>query len=182
MAVKESLKEVMLVSEDQKHEGVLILVDSGACMSTCPRAWCSWAGTKLDDKIPRAVTATGSALVTYGVRTVRCTTWHGIQLDLRFVVSDVTRPIVAVADWLKQGITPRFDAPARLERAGKLMPLVTAGPLYYLPVHVTKDNHIVGMINTEECCVNVMEERTRLLHPTAAACRLPRSALRRSRP
>ncbi len=112
----------------------------------------------MDDKIPRAVTATGSALVTYGVRAVRCTTWHGIQLHLCFVVSDVTRPIVAVADLLKQGITPRFDAPARLERAGKQILLVTAGPLYYLPVHVTKNDHNVAIINMEECCVDVMEE------------------------
>eukprot|EP00972_Heterocapsa_arctica_P075657 11159300-Heterocapsa_arctica.AAC.1 len=72
------------------------MIDSGACMSTCPRAWCDWAEVKMDGKIPRAVTATGSPLVIYGVRRIRCTTWRGFQFDLDFVVSDVTRPIVAV--------------------------------------------------------------------------------------
>eukprot|EP00972_Heterocapsa_arctica_P066222 9768915-Heterocapsa_arctica.AAC.1 len=43
-------------------------------------------------------------LAIYGVRTVRCTTWHGVQIGLDFVVSDVTRPIVAVTDLLRRGI------------------------------------------------------------------------------
>jgi hypothetical protein len=160
MAATESLNEVFELSLSEKNAGVLVLVDSGACMSVCPKAWCSWAGSAACSTIPRAVTATGTPLVTYGVRTVRCTTWHGIQLKLPFVVSDVTRPIVAVADLLKQDIIPCFDPPVRLEQAGRRMPLVTIGPLYYLPVHVTKNEHIAGAIDMENHCVNALEEST----------------------
>eukprot|EP00972_Heterocapsa_arctica_P064812 9564414-Heterocapsa_arctica.AAC.1 len=60
------------------------MVDSGACMSTCPKSWCDWAKVKMDDKISQAVAATGSPLVIYGMRTVRCTTWHGVHFDLDF--------------------------------------------------------------------------------------------------
>eukprot|EP00972_Heterocapsa_arctica_P103915 15314510-Heterocapsa_arctica.AAC.1 len=60
------------------------MVDSGACMSTCPEMWCEWAEVKMDGHIPRAVTATGSPLVICGVRTIRRTTWHGIYFDLHF--------------------------------------------------------------------------------------------------
>eukprot|EP00972_Heterocapsa_arctica_P089074 13136016-Heterocapsa_arctica.AAC.1 len=63
----------------------------------------------MDGKVPRAVTATGSPLVIYGVRTVRCTTWHGVQFELDFVVSDVTRPIVAVNDLLSREMTTREE-------------------------------------------------------------------------
>eukprot|EP00972_Heterocapsa_arctica_P107609 15853913-Heterocapsa_arctica.AAC.1 len=82
----------------------------------------------MDGKIPRAVTATGSPLIIYGVRTVRCTTWHGVYFDLDFVVSDVTRPTVAVVDLLSRGIIPQFEAPACLIYGDQTMPLITAGP------------------------------------------------------
>eukprot|EP00972_Heterocapsa_arctica_P003547 527002-Heterocapsa_arctica.AAC.1 len=61
--------EIMSVEKVNGDAGVLLMVDSGACMSTCPRSWCDWAKVKMDDKIRRAVTATGSPLVIYGVRT-----------------------------------------------------------------------------------------------------------------
>eukprot|EP00972_Heterocapsa_arctica_P030004 4422394-Heterocapsa_arctica.AAC.1 len=33
---------------------------------------------------------------------------------------------------------PRFEAPSCLVRGNKRMPLIVAGPLYYLPVHVSE--------------------------------------------
>eukprot|EP00972_Heterocapsa_arctica_P066434 9803982-Heterocapsa_arctica.AAC.1 len=48
--------------------------------------------------------ATVAPLATYGTRTVRCTTCHGVQITLDLIVSNVRRPIVAVADLLCQGI------------------------------------------------------------------------------
>eukprot|EP00972_Heterocapsa_arctica_P041161 6067454-Heterocapsa_arctica.AAC.1 len=61
----------MSVEKVNGNAGVLLMVDSGACVSTCPRKWCDWADVKMDGKIPRAVTATGSPLVIYGVRRIR---------------------------------------------------------------------------------------------------------------
>eukprot|EP00972_Heterocapsa_arctica_P002296 332227-Heterocapsa_arctica.AAC.1 len=66
------------------NSGTLLLVDSGACMSTCPREWCEWAPVR-DGDLPNAVTATGSALTIYGMRRLRCTTWYGEAFDLNFV-------------------------------------------------------------------------------------------------
>eukprot|EP00972_Heterocapsa_arctica_P007401 1080413-Heterocapsa_arctica.AAC.1 len=41
-----------------------------------------------------------------------------------------------MADLLEQGFLPDFAAPASLVRHGRRLPLVVAGTLYYLPVHV----------------------------------------------
>eukprot|EP00972_Heterocapsa_arctica_P100538 14822947-Heterocapsa_arctica.AAC.1 len=46
--------EIMCVEKVNGDAGVLLMVDSGACMSTCPRTWCDWAEVKMDGKIPRA--------------------------------------------------------------------------------------------------------------------------------
>ena len=72
----------------------------------------------------------------YGLRRLHCTTWNDETLDLTFVVSDVNRPIVAVGDLLDQGYVPDFRQPAGLIRSGRRLPLIMAGQLYYLPVHV----------------------------------------------
>eukprot|EP00972_Heterocapsa_arctica_P010416 1533117-Heterocapsa_arctica.AAC.1 len=110
------MAEILSIEKVSSDAGVLLMVDSGACMSTCPRTWCDRSALKMDGKAPRAVTATGSPLVIYGTSAIRCTTWHGVEFELDFVVSDVTRPIVAVSDLLLQGIIPRFEAPACLIR------------------------------------------------------------------
>eukprot|EP00972_Heterocapsa_arctica_P101736 14989118-Heterocapsa_arctica.AAC.1 len=69
------------------------MVDSGACMSTCPRGWCSWSPLRPLDKVPQAVMATGAPLVVYGTRRVMCKSWQGLRFSLTFIVTDVTRPI-----------------------------------------------------------------------------------------
>eukprot|EP00972_Heterocapsa_arctica_P093624 13809549-Heterocapsa_arctica.AAC.1 len=107
-------------------------------MSTCPRLWRSWSPTKPIADTPKAVTATGSPLIVYGVRRVRCRSWHGLEFELEFVVSNVTRPIVAMCDLLQLGLVPRFESPSCLVQGDKCMPLIVAGPLYYLPVHVSE--------------------------------------------
>eukprot|EP00972_Heterocapsa_arctica_P096241 14199306-Heterocapsa_arctica.AAC.1 len=80
------------------------MIDSGACMSTCPKAWCGCSQLLPLTDAPKAVTATGSPLTVYGARRVRCRSWHGLEFELRFIVSDVTRPIVAVCDLLELGL------------------------------------------------------------------------------
>eukprot|EP00972_Heterocapsa_arctica_P104242 15363571-Heterocapsa_arctica.AAC.1 len=89
------MAEILSVEKVNGEAGVLLMIDSGACVSTCPKTWCEWLELKAISETPRAVTATGSPLVIYGTRTIRCTTWHGGEFELDFVVSDVTRPIVA---------------------------------------------------------------------------------------
>eukprot|EP00972_Heterocapsa_arctica_P074867 11049000-Heterocapsa_arctica.AAC.1 len=115
--------------------GMLLLVDSDPCISTCTKAWCDWAPL-CPGEMPHAVTATGAALKMYGTRRVNCTTWYGESCDLTFVVSDVSRAIVAVGDLLDQGVVPDFREPAGLVRGERRLPVVMAGSLYYLPVHV----------------------------------------------
>eukprot|EP00972_Heterocapsa_arctica_P025606 3767992-Heterocapsa_arctica.AAC.1 len=127
------MAEVIDVKALTTDNGMLLLVDSGACISTCPRNWCDWAPTSSSNALPHAVTATGKALQMYGLRRVRCTTWDNESFDLTFVVSDVNRPIVAVRDLLDQGFVPDFRHPAGLVRFGRRLPLVMAGVLYYLP-------------------------------------------------
>eukprot|EP00972_Heterocapsa_arctica_P027555 4051754-Heterocapsa_arctica.AAC.1 len=39
---------------------------------------------------------------------------------------------------MKDGVDPHFDNPACLVRRAQRLPLLMAGPLYYLPVYVTK--------------------------------------------
>eukprot|EP00972_Heterocapsa_arctica_P022359 3288910-Heterocapsa_arctica.AAC.1 len=40
------------------------------------------------------------------------------------------------------GIIPHFEAPAWLVRGEQAMPLITAGPLYYIPAHVSRTSAI----------------------------------------
>eukprot|EP00972_Heterocapsa_arctica_P004326 643004-Heterocapsa_arctica.AAC.1 len=79
---------------------VLLMINSDACVSTCPLSWCDWAPLRAVEAMPQTVTATGAPLKVYGARKVRCTTWYGVAFDLSFIVSDVTWPIMAVADLL----------------------------------------------------------------------------------
>eukprot|EP00972_Heterocapsa_arctica_P028575 4204313-Heterocapsa_arctica.AAC.1 len=86
----------------------------------------------------------------YGTRRVNCTTWYGENFDLTFVVSDVSRAIVAVGDLLDQGFVPDFREPAGLVRSGRRLPLVMAGALYYLPVHIERASS-KQMSNVDNC-------------------------------
>eukprot|EP00972_Heterocapsa_arctica_P000657 95361-Heterocapsa_arctica.AAC.1 len=95
-------------------------------MSTCPREWCAWQSLQ-DGCLPAAVTATGSALVLYGTRRLRCTTWFREAFELDFIVSNVTRPIIAVKDLIGLGFLPDFAPPASLVRRGLRLPLVVVG-------------------------------------------------------
>eukprot|EP00972_Heterocapsa_arctica_P032364 4770603-Heterocapsa_arctica.AAC.1 len=88
-----TMAAVLSLEKVSSDAGVLLMIDSGACMSTCPRTWCSWSPIQPLVNTPRAVTATGSPLTVYGARRVRCRSWHGLEFELEFVVSDVTRPI-----------------------------------------------------------------------------------------
>eukprot|EP00972_Heterocapsa_arctica_P070629 10434192-Heterocapsa_arctica.AAC.1 len=126
------MAEMISVDAVNSDAGVLLMIDSGACMSTCPRLWCSWSPTKPITDTPKAVTATGSPLTVYGVRRARCRSWHGLEFELEFIVSNVTRPIVAMCSFLELGLVPRFESPSCLVK-GERMPLIAAGPLFYLP-------------------------------------------------
>eukprot|EP00972_Heterocapsa_arctica_P061912 9126583-Heterocapsa_arctica.AAC.1 len=55
------MAEVLEVHALTPNNGLLLLVDSGACISTCPREWCDWAPL-WQGPLPKAVTATGAAL------------------------------------------------------------------------------------------------------------------------
>eukprot|EP00972_Heterocapsa_arctica_P008072 1180342-Heterocapsa_arctica.AAC.1 len=78
-------------------------------MSTCPKVWCGWSQILSPTDAPKAVTANGSPLTIYDERFVRCPSWHGLKLRLKIIVSDVTRPIVAVKDMLDRGLVPTFE-------------------------------------------------------------------------
>eukprot|EP00972_Heterocapsa_arctica_P102401 15089281-Heterocapsa_arctica.AAC.1 len=61
------MAEVIEANALTPNNGMLLLVDSGARISTCPRAWCDWAPL-CQAALPHAVTATGAALKMYGLR------------------------------------------------------------------------------------------------------------------
>eukprot|EP00972_Heterocapsa_arctica_P009482 1396080-Heterocapsa_arctica.AAC.1 len=61
------MAEVIMSNALTPDNGMLLLVDSGACISTCPKAWCDWAPLR-PGELPHAVTATGAALKMYGTR------------------------------------------------------------------------------------------------------------------
>eukprot|EP00972_Heterocapsa_arctica_P042556 6272501-Heterocapsa_arctica.AAC.1 len=73
--------------------------------------------------------ATGAALKMYGLRRVHCTTWYDDNFDLKFVVSDVNRPIVAVGYLLHQDFIPDFRQPAAFIHFVRRLPLVMVGLL-----------------------------------------------------
>ena len=102
------ISKVHNVDPRNSDSRMLLLIDSGACLSVCPRAWCSWLPTRPTMNTPQAVTATGKPLVFYGIRTVPRATWANVQLNLEFYVADVTQPIVAVADLQAKEILPDF--------------------------------------------------------------------------
>eukprot|EP00972_Heterocapsa_arctica_P012291 1802851-Heterocapsa_arctica.AAC.1 len=82
------MAEVFSVEKFSSGVGVLITIDSGACMSTCPKAWCGWSQIVPLIDVPKAVTATGKPLTVYGMRRARCRSWNGLEFELKFVVSD----------------------------------------------------------------------------------------------
>eukprot|EP00972_Heterocapsa_arctica_P093511 13792810-Heterocapsa_arctica.AAC.1 len=80
-----TMAEILSVDSTNSSAGVLLMIDSGACMSTCPRDWCLWLPTRTIADTPKAVTATGSPLVVYGLRRVRCRSWNNVEFELEFV-------------------------------------------------------------------------------------------------
>eukprot|EP00972_Heterocapsa_arctica_P095655 14106976-Heterocapsa_arctica.AAC.1 len=104
------MAEVIEVNALDTNNGVLLLVDSKACISTCPRTWCDWAPTS-SGAMPCAVTATGAALKMYGRRRVFCTTWEDENFDLTFIVSDVSRPNCCSRRSTRSRFHPRLPCP-----------------------------------------------------------------------
>ena len=133
--------EVLSVGDHSplSQDKVLLMIDSGACMSTCPRSWCPWSSMEPIGTVPKAVTAIGAPLNVYGLRRVHCRSGN-IEFELNFILSDITRPIVSVNDLLKEGLVPWFSPPACLAKQNCKVPLLNVGPLYYLPVEVSKSN------------------------------------------
>ena len=99
------ISEILNVGPCGNDSRVLLLIDSGACLSVCPCDWCYWLPIRAATNCTQTVTATGKPLTFYGVRTVPCAT--DAQLSLDFFVADVAQPILAVAD-LQKKIVPDF--------------------------------------------------------------------------
>eukprot|EP00972_Heterocapsa_arctica_P008141 1190368-Heterocapsa_arctica.AAC.1 len=56
------------------------------------------------------------------------------------------------------GIIPYFEVPARLVSGEKVMPLITAGPLYDLPVHVPCAKTMNQRHDEVDCSVDALEQ------------------------
>eukprot|EP00972_Heterocapsa_arctica_P113171 16435761-Heterocapsa_arctica.AAC.1 len=132
MAVKSDIVnmmgEVMTITTLPGESDTLLLVDSGACISTCPREWCAWQSLH-NGRLPTAVTATDSALVLYGTWRLRRTTSFRKTFELDFIVSNVTRPIIVDKDMIFLEFIPDLTTPASLVRLGLRLPLVVVGML-----------------------------------------------------
>eukprot|EP00972_Heterocapsa_arctica_P025097 3697274-Heterocapsa_arctica.AAC.1 len=61
-----TIVEGLSIDKLRSDTGVLLIIDSGVYMSTCPKAWCSWSSMLPLVNAPSAVTATGSPLTVYG--------------------------------------------------------------------------------------------------------------------
>ncbi len=135
---------------------MMLTIDSGSFLCTCPRDWCAWLPTQtMKGSGPRALAANGAQLTFYGTRMVKCRAWGGLELAVRFHVSDVTRPIVSVGVLRRQGIYADFSGQPALLVRGNRVPMVERGNLFYLPVSVeapavTDSQHGLVAAMTEE--------------------------------
>ena len=83
--------------------------------------------------------ANGKPLAFLGERIVTCVTRQGHQLRPRFLVGDVTRPMVSVGALSKAGYRCEFTDRPCIKGKGCQLPLLEHGNLYYLPVQVGRE-------------------------------------------
>eukprot|EP00972_Heterocapsa_arctica_P025892 3811192-Heterocapsa_arctica.AAC.1 len=60
------MAKVFSVEKFNAGSGVLFMIDSGTCMSPCPKKWCDWSPIVVINNRPKTLTATGKALTIYG--------------------------------------------------------------------------------------------------------------------
>jgi hypothetical protein len=116
----------------------LMLVDSGAFEHVCPLNF----GDGLKVGIPRRIVAADGKEISYhGVREVKFNVWNKDPTKARFVVADVTRPILSVGSLNRQGIKVNFDGDRSiLQTPSRTYQLLCHRNLFYLPVKVLESS------------------------------------------
>ena len=92
--------------------------------------------------VPRhIISASGSKIHYYGVREVKFKVWGKDDTKAKFVVADVTRPILSVGSLNRKGIRASFDAELSLLKVrAKEYELIQHRNLFYLPVKVLESS------------------------------------------
>ena len=95
------------VEEHEKMVGSIerVMVDSGAAVSVCPLGYAPEIPMTNHSRRATLRTATGAQMEHAGQKTVEYENSDGGSVNVRFEVADVTRPLVAVGELQKRGMT-----------------------------------------------------------------------------
>ena len=122
--------------EEGEESAAMLLLDSGAFTHVCP----SWFAphVKMDetDRGPGGVTASGVPLKAQGTKIVPFCLWDGSVLKIRFVVTQVTKPLHSVGEFQRRGWDICFSNRSYLVQGNKVVPLLRRGGLTYLPAQM----------------------------------------------
>ena len=95
------------VEEHEKMVGSIerVMVDSGAAVSVCPLGYAPEIPMTNHSRRATLRTATGAQIEHAGQKTVEYENSDGGSVNVSFEVADVTRPLVAVGELQKRGMT-----------------------------------------------------------------------------
>ena len=85
-----------------------ILVDTGAATSVAPKSFVADIQLSPAPSTLQLTTATGKAITTYGLRTVRLQS-QGLSLEVSFVIADVVTPLLGLDIMIKDSLSLQIE-------------------------------------------------------------------------
>ena len=95
------MASIQIGASEEKREWVLL--GSGSCLNACPATHAPQVELEQLHGL-KAFAVNGQQLLVYGAKRVELELRGGYKLIVRFVVMDVTKPIVSVGDLRRQGL------------------------------------------------------------------------------
>ena len=147
-----------------------VMVDSGAYDHVCPMQFAMHFGTEESSSLG-AVGADGTPLMHYGVRRVWAMLENGREVEIRFQVMGVARPILSVSRLATHGYIAHFHPEQSVLSCGEeQLGMVSCGGLYYLPLCVLGLDPVYEDEVTDQKCV-CLDAPQRVCTPVCAVRR-----------
>ena len=108
-----------------------VLLDSGSCLDACPATYVPQVPLEQLHGL-KAFAVNGQQLLVHGTKRVELELRGGYKLIARFVVMDVTKPVVSVGDLRRQGFTVNLGGRNTLEQGGVHVDIEECDGLFFL--------------------------------------------------
>ena len=102
----------------------MILLDSGSFTHVCPATFAPWVPIERTTPRVGGLTASGQKLVEIGTKRVCLQMYGGVSMDVKFVVMNVSRPLLSVGELQRHGWDVVFSERSHLSRHGVAVPVM----------------------------------------------------------